>query len=377
MNGQDSFIQVKIDYVQYMMQVYKVMAYDEATTGILFSLLIESPNYLTSKTLETFTGFAGSTISETLSKIKTSMGDFPILVTKKPNDRTKYYYTPVSFEYFMKRNFLIMMEATELSLDFIPSLVARLDALSVSPASSDSIAYIRETMIFFYSAVYYYNEIFGKTPALLEELLSNPDFDPNFTALAKQVEIPPFQAISVPENDSLLNIKRSFILKMKNLSKELLGGNEELIATFLVLILENDPITQDEIMRIGESSRAPVSRALAVMEELKIVQISKKPGDRKKYYKSVSKLQDYGGGKLTRVLGYYSQIQMMMRTKFLPDLEKVEPRGNEEMKEKEKIRKFFEENLYFFEIFISFSKSMHVSLGEELKKYIASIKNKS
>jgi DNA-binding transcriptional regulator GbsR (MarR family) len=159
---------------------------------------------------------------------------------------------------------------------------------------------------------------------------------------------------------------------MKNLSKDLLGGNEELIATFLVLILEYDPITQDEIMKIAESSRAPVSRALTVMEELKILQISKKPGDRKKYYKSVTNLQNYGSGKLQRVLGYYSQIQMMLRTKFLPDLEKVEPSGIEEKQEKKKLRKFFEENIYYFDVFVNFSKSIHVALGDALKKYMES-----
>ncbi len=371
MNTEDAFIQIKIDYIQYMVQVYKLMAYDEATIGILYSLLIESPNYLTSKDLETLTGFDGSTISETLSKIKTSMGDFPILYTKKPRDRTKYYYTPVSFEFFMKRNFLLLMKATDLSLDFIPHLVARLDALSVSSAS---ITHMRETIVFFYSAVYYYNEIFGKTPALLEEMLKNPDFDPNFSALAKEVKIPPLQTYSVPENDKLVDIKQTFISNMMNLSRELLGGNEELITTFLVLLLENEPITQDEIMEIGESSRTQVSRALAMMEELKIVETSKKPKDRKKYYKSATNLQDYGGGKLKRVLGYYSQIQMMMRTKFLPDLEKIEPREEMEEKEKTKLKEFFEDNLYFFNIFISFSTSMHKALGEALKNYMESMK---
>ena len=162
---------------------------------------------------------------------------------------------------------------------------------------------------------------------------------------------------------------------MKNLSKDLLGGNEELIAAFLVLILEHEPVTQDEIMMIAETSRAPVSRALAMMEELKIVQITKKSGDRKKYYKSVTNLQDYGGGKLTRVLSYYSQMQMMMRTKFLPDLEKIEVKENKEQEEKLKLKLFFEENLHFFDIFISFSKSMHLALGEELKNYMISIKS--
>jgi DNA-binding transcriptional regulator GbsR (MarR family) len=355
-----------------MMQVYKVMAYDEATIGILYSLLIESPKYLASKDLETLTGFAGSTISETLSKIKTSMGDFPILFTKKPKDRTKYYYTPISFEFFMKRNFLLMTEATELSLDFIPPLVARLGALSDSSAS---IAHMRETIVFFYSAVYYYNEIFGKTPALLEEILKNPDIDLNLSALAKEVKVPPFQTYSIPESDNLLAIKQTFISSMMRLSSELLGGNEELIATFLALMLENEPITQNEIMKIGKSSRTQVSRALAMMEEVKIVEISKKPGDRKKYYKSASNLQDYGGGKLKRVLGYYSQIQMMMQTKFLPDLEKIDPNGKVEEQEKIKLKLFFEENLHFFDVFVSFSTSMHEALGKALKKHMESLKN--
>jgi DNA-binding transcriptional regulator GbsR (MarR family) len=376
MTNGDPFIQLKIDYIQYMIQIYTVMAYDEETTGILFALLIEKPNYLTSKRLEILTGFEESIILETLSKIKTMMGDFPILHTKKPEDTTKYYYMPISFKDFMKRNFLIMMEATELSLDFIPSLISRLKALSDSSntkESSASIQHIRETMIFFYSAVYYYNEIFGKAPALVEELLKNPNFDPNFTALAKKVKIPPFEALPVPNNDSLLDIKRTFISNMKNLSKELLGGNEELVATFLVLILEFEPITQDEIMEIGESSRASVSRVLAVMEELKIVKISKKPGDRKKYYKSVTNLQNYGSGKLQRVLGYYSQIQMMIQKKFLPDLERVVPSGVKEEQEKVKLMKFFEQNLYYFGIFTNFSKSMHEALGDALKKHMESL----
>jgi DNA-binding transcriptional regulator GbsR (MarR family) len=298
------------------------------------------------------------------------MGDFPILHTKKPQSRTKYYYTTADFESFMKRNFLIMMETTELSLDFIPSLVVRLNALSESSAS---IKHIHETMTFFYTAVYFYNEIFGKTPVLLEKILKKPDFDPNFPALAKEVRVPPFQTQSVPDNDNLLNIKRAFISKMKSLSRDLLGGNEELIATFLVLILEYEPITQDEIMKIGESSRAPVSRALAVMEELKLIQISKKPGDRKKYYKSVTNLQNYGTGKSQRVLGYYSQIQMMIRTKFIPDLEVVEPSGIDEKQEKDKLREFFKENLHYFDVFVNFSKSIHEALGDALKKHMESL----
>ena len=147
MNTEDPFIQLKIDYVQYMMQIYSIMAYDETTTGILYSLLIEKPNYLTSKYLELLTGFSASTISETLSKLQSLINEFPIIKTKKPKDRTNYYYTTVSFEDFMKRNFLIILKTTEMSLDFIPPLMSRLDAL---PNSTAAINHIRETLVFFY-----------------------------------------------------------------------------------------------------------------------------------------------------------------------------------------------------------------------------------
>ena len=68
-------------------------------------------------------------------------------------------------------------------------------------------------------------------------------------------------------------------------------------------------------------------------------------------------------------------MQMMMRTKFLPDLEMIEVKGKQEQKEKAKLKLFFEENLHFFDVFISFSKSMHLALGEELKNYMKSIKS--
>ena len=65
MENNDPFIQIKIDYVQYMMQVYSVMAYDETTTGILFALMLE--NYLTADDLETLTGLSKPTITKAIA----------------------------------------------------------------------------------------------------------------------------------------------------------------------------------------------------------------------------------------------------------------------------------------------------------------------
>jgi len=369
MRTTDVFIQVKIDYVQYMMQIYKLMAYDETTTGILFALMLE--NYLTVDNLEILTGFSKPTIKKTLSRISNIYSDFPILQTKKPHDRKKYYYCPITFDIYVKQSFLSVMTASELSLEFIPELLSRLDALS---PQSPSILHIRRVFVYLYTAIYYYKEVFGKSEDLLEQMLKNPDDLPEFSTIVKEIQFTPRHHVDVPEVDSLLSIKRDFISNMLELSTELIGGENELISVFLALFLENEPITQDDLMTVTDSSRTKVSQALTMMEELNVIQIVKKAGDRKKYYKGASSMEEYGKGKLGRVQGYYAQIQMMMQTKFLPDLEKIGALEEEEKQEKERLQKFFQDNIYYYSIFIRFSTAMHQSIGDELQKVANAVK---
>ena len=368
MENTDPFIQIKIDYVQYMMQLYNVMAYDETITGILFALMLE--NYLTADDLEVLTGLSKPTINKALLRISTMFSEFPIIQTKKPHDRKKYYYCPLSLEPYIKHNFLAIMTASEISLSFIPNLLSRLDALS--PQTS-SIAYIRRTILYLYVAIYYYNETFAKVEPLIDRMLQEPDYVPDFSTLLKDIQ---FQ-LSTQEleiEDTLLDIKRDFISNMLELSSELIGGENELISVFLAMFLEDEPITQDELITVTRSSRTKVSQALSKMEELNIVRIIKKPGKRKKYYKGVAvSLEEYGVGKLGRVQGYYAQIQMMMQKKFLPELENITITNESEKKEKERLTQFFKDNIFYYSVFIRFSTAMHEAMRLELQKVMESI----
>ena len=361
MEPTDPFIQLKIDYVQYMMQLYNVMAYDETTTGILFALMIE--NYLTADDLEILTGLSKPTITKALSRISIMFSEFPVIQTKKPQDKKKYYYCPLSLEPYIKHNFLAVMTASEVSLEFIPKLLSRLNALS--PRRS-AITHVWRTLLYLYVAIYYYKEIFTKCEPLIDQMLQNADYSPDFPSLLKEIQF----NLSLPEievkDDSLLNIKRDFITNMLELSSELIGGEVELISVFLAMFLENEPITQDEIMLVTRSNRTKVSQALSKMEELNVVKVIKKTGDRKKYYKGAPSLEDYGVGKLGRVQGYYAQIQMMMQKKFLPELERITV--TEEKKEKDRLTKFFEDNIFYYNVFIRFSTVMHEAMREELQK---------
>ncbi|MFX1516823.1 MAG: hypothetical protein ACFFC6_10960 [Promethearchaeota archaeon] len=363
MEPTDPFIQLKIDYVQYMMQLYNVMAYDETTTGILFALMIE--NYLTADDLEILTGLSKPTIAKALSRISIMFSEFPVIQTKKPHDKKKYYYCPLSLEPYIKYNFLAVMTASEISLEFMPRLLSRLDALS--PRTS-AITHVWRTLLYLYVAIYYYSEIFTKCEPLIDQMLQNADFTPDFSSFLKEIQF----NLSLPEieanDDTLLDIKRYFITNMLELSSEIIGGEQELISVFLAMFLEDEPITQDEIMLVTRSNRTKVSQALSKMEELNVVKVIKKTGDRKKYYKGAPSLEDYGVGKLGRVQGYYTQIQMMMQKKFLPELVKITVTEEKEKKEKERLTKFFEENIFYYDVFIRFSTAMHTTMREELQK---------
>jgi DNA-binding transcriptional regulator GbsR (MarR family) len=252
-------MQIKIDYVSYMTQTFKVMAYDEIITSILYALMVEGEKYLTQEDLEQLTGFSRSSISDALSKVSVITQDFPIFQTRKPGDKKKYYYCPISFEEYVKRSFLITADVSKMSMAFLPELTNRLNALS---PQTPSIKYVKRVLIYFYAAISYYEHIMKKPNEFLDNMFNDPDYEPNFTDFINKIQIILPQGGSIPSNDTFNQIKLDFITRMISMSTELLGGNEELISVFLALILEKEPVTQDELIKLTGASRSNVSRAL-------------------------------------------------------------------------------------------------------------------
>lgn len=366
-NIDSHLMQVKIDYVSYMTQIFKVMAYDEIITSILYALMVEGEKYLTQEDLEFLTGFSRSSISDALSKITVITQDFPIIQTRKPGDKKKYYYCPTSFADYVRRSFLVTANVSKLSMEFLPELINRLNAIS---PQTPSILNVKRIFIYLFAAISYYELIMKKSNEFLDEMFDDPDYEPNFSVLINKTQINLPKGGTIPSNDTLDQIKRVFITKMISMSTELLGGNEDLIAAFLALMIEKDPVTQDELIKLTGSSRSNISRVLSIMVDLKILDITKKQKDRKKYYKSKTSFEDYGLGKLKRVQGYYAQIQMMMQKKFLPDLKKIDPPSESDKKEKERLINFFQDNISFFNIFITFSNAMHSAVQKELAIFV-------
>jgi DNA-binding transcriptional regulator GbsR (MarR family) len=352
-----------------MIQIFKLMAYEETITGILFALMIEGGKYLTQEDIEYMTGFSRSTISEALSKVTIITQDFPIYYTRKPGDKKKYYYCPITFKEYVTRAFLVTSDASKLSMDFIPGFLDRLNDLS---PQTPSITYVKRFLVYMYTATCYYERIMLKSDDFLDTMFDDPSYEPNFRELIDKITITIPEGGYIPSNDTSHQIKQEFIRKMTSLSTELLGGNEELISVFLALMLEKDPVTQDELINMTGSSRSNVSKVLTMMEELNILEVIRKPKIRKKYYKSNTTIEEYGLGKRKRVQSYYAQIQMMMQKKFLPDLEQIELISEEDKAEKDRLIIFFNENFNFFSIFIRYSNAMHTTVQKVLKEFVDS-----
>ena len=355
----DPFIQLKIDYVQFMMQIYKLMAYDETTIGILFSLMLE--NYLTVDELETLTGFTKPTLIKAVTRISNIYNETPILQTKKPASRKKYYYCPLSLELYLKQSFISFTAATDIHLS---EFISRLKSLSQTP----DVIYIQRTLFFLQTTIFYYRHMMKAAGDYLDNLLNDPQIKIDFLPILDDLEPPVIEAVDINKDDNLLKIKQGFIQKMLETAQDLVIGNEDSIKVFLALFLEFEPVTQDKIIKVTKVNRTQVSQTLTMMEELKVLQVIKKEGDRKKYYKSVSRIEDYGTGKLGRVQGYYNQIQRMMEQKFIPDLEMIKQISEQDKKEAARLRKFFESNIYYYGIFIKFSTNLHESIGKKLKE---------
>ncbi|WP_455140641.1 hypothetical protein [Candidatus Hodarchaeum mangrovi] len=358
----DPFIQLKIDYVQFMMQIYKLMAYDETTIGILFSLMLE--NYLTVDELETLTGFTKPTIIKAVTRISNIYDETPILQTKKPISRKKYYYCPLSLELYLKQSFLSFTEATDINLS---EFISRIKSLS--PKTPD-IIHIESVLSYLQTAIFYYRYMMKAAGDYLDKLLDDPQISIDFLAVLDNIKPPLIEPVLINKDETILNIKQGFIQKMVETAQDLIVGNEDSIKVFLALFLEAEPVTQDKIIKVTKVNRTQVSQTLTMMEELKVLQVIRKEGDRKKYYKSASRIEDYGTGKLSRVQGYYSQIQRMMEQKFIPDLEKIKQLTEKDKKEATRLRKFFESNIYYYGIFIKFSTNLHESIGKKMREII-------
>lgn len=334
-------LQLKINYLNYMKQV---LNWNEPNlTSILFALLMER-DYLTQDDLIKLTGLSRAAVSETLTTITSTNSIYPVLKTKKPNDKKNYYYCPMDFEHYMQALIANALETTDVNIQYLPELIARIDSLKNQNSKA---SHIRKILVFYLSVTIYYKEITqqfkDEWKEFLKDELYKTKIDEKLSLLTKQLD-DEMDKIDYPKvtiaNDSIENIERDFIEKSIE-SQNSLGRRRELSTILHTLILESDPITQDDIINLTGYSRSTISESLGFLVKANIVSIVKKPKDRKKYFKQKLNLSEYSATRFQMALQAISRIETMIRTEFIPALKQLNIPENQ----KKHYNSFFLQNI--------------------------------
>jgi DNA-binding transcriptional regulator GbsR (MarR family) len=356
--GEQSLLQLKIDYLAFMEQVHGALGFEPNLISILFSLLMEG-GYITQDRIMELTGFSRTTVSETLKKLTDPSSSFPVLATRRPGDRRKFYYCPLGIDDYVMTFFTSASAASDFSEEILHEMLARLDTLG---SEAPEALHVKKFFSYLLGVLILIKDLLDYQRIHIERFSKDPNYVPKFTeeafaALKREHPEPPARTFRPRKNDTLLEIKREYIRETLEHASPI-GRRREIGAISLALILSADPATQEEIMEVTGYSRSTVSENLAKIEEMNVLNVVKKPGDRKKYYRSMVKLGGYGTQKFQSQRSGYGQIGRMIEGRFLPELGKIpgSPPGKERMEcflnENIRAYNFILENVIFLQDFM-------------------------
>ncbi len=339
--NEQSLLQLKIDYLAFMEQVHGALGFEPNLISVLFSLLLEG-DYITQDRIIELTGFSRSTVSETLKKLTDPSSSFPVLATRRPGDRRKFYYCPLGIDEYVMTFFTSATAASDFSEEILHEMLERLDAMG---SETPEALHVRKFFGYLLGALILIQDLLEYTRMHMERFAEDPDYVPKFTdegivSIEKERLEPMARRFRSRKNDTLLDIKREYIRETLEHASPV-GRRREIAAVSLALILNADPMTQEEIMEVTGYGRSTVSENLAKIEEMNVLSVVKKPGDRKKYYKTTIKLDGYGTQKFQIQRHGYGQIGRMIEERFLPELRKI-PGSSPG---KEKMKRFLDENV--------------------------------
>lgn len=359
--SQSPFIDMKRNYLIFMEQT--LTWFDSNLVRILFALLMEGEALDQNQIIE-LTELNRATVSETLSRLTDSTSKFLVLQKRKKGERKKYQCPQKLAAYF--RTLLIEgLEVTKFSLEQVPLLIHRLDAL---PSQNPEILRVRRFLneywevsnYFHFTVTYFQNHVekFVKNPDSISQLIgkisSNDTKNFNFPS-------PKYDLIS---GDSLERIKKDFLEDQAVNQSAAVGKKKELVMIGLLFFLEEKPLTQDYIIRITGYSRSTISVALKTLIRLNILQVIKKRKDRRKYYQLKYTLTENLFNTVKQFQNIFSHAKEIIQVQFQSNLEKIEGNGG-----KVKYLTFLEENIRFFELFEDYTNACTHILQEFLSKH--------
>ncbi len=361
-----SLVTIKRNYLNFMEQT--LTWFDSSLIRILFSLLMEKKP-LTQEELIALTDLNRATVSDTLSKLTGSNSKFLVLQSRRKGERKKRYHCPQDLSVYFNSLLIEGLELTKISSEHIPEYLARLNALKNQNSDKTNFKrflqdYQRVTTYFHVAVTFFQKNLsnYADNPSLIPDHIEK--------TLITDVSITNESNLNYLDrpNDSLDIIKRDFITSEASNQYATVGKRKELVTIGLLFFIEGKPITQNHISKITGFSRSTVSTTLSDLVQLNIIQVLKKPKDRKKYYESKYTLVE----NLLSTIRVMNQIFLKSKTvvndQFLANIEDI--KGLKE--EKDKLKTFMIENIQFFDLFIDYTRACSDVVNKLLSEYAVS-----
>ncbi len=318
--------EIKQDFIEFMEITHIGQLYPKSFFGVLMALFIEE-NPTTQDRIETLTGYSKTIVSQSLQSLQKHV---PITVVNRPGTRKNFYSIELSRKEFMILFLRLIMDAYQDKTDFIPPLI---DKISPYLQKNARFSIFRHFLEQFYKMSKLYLKIIAETAEDLthlirtgqiraERILNHQLFDaPENLEFIKELMSPARIPPKIPENaqidEKLLTIYAQlkdeyYRLFRLNLSS---GESQVLVARSIIgteLLLENRPLTQEEIENATHLQRSIISEALNLLLAWNMVQLVKKKGDRRKYYVTLQSWDSRMIGKLRLNLKYTCTVKQKL-----------------------------------------------------------------
>jgi DNA-binding transcriptional regulator GbsR (MarR family) len=289
---------IKKEFIHNMEEKHSGFLFPKKFFGCMMAVFIEQVP-ITQDRIEELTNYSKTTISQMLTLIQMK---FPLKQIKKPGIRKKYYTIDITTRKFMFSIFMMIIDSYREKVEFMPLLIEEIQPYSLKHPKFDTLKLFLENYYKFSSL---YMKLLLETTEELRILVDTGQINTselsNFNILSSPEHQSKIQLLLNPPNNSKSftdqQIREPILLEQYNHFKQLFfqkfrenltySGSQKAMARAIIgteLLLEQRPLTQKEIEKATNFQRSTISDTLKLLLKIKMIELVKRPGDRKKYY---------------------------------------------------------------------------------------------
>jgi DNA-binding transcriptional regulator GbsR (MarR family) len=289
---------IKKEFVNFMEEKHSGFLFPSKFFGCMMAVFIEQEP-ITQDRIEELTDYSKTTISQMLTLIQMK---FPLKQLKKAGIRKKFYHIDIPTRRFMLSVLEMIIDSYKDKIDFMPPIIEEIQPFTRKHPKFETLKLFLENYYKFSSL---YMQLLSDTTKELSDLVD--------TGQINTTELSNYNIFSSPEHQAkiqfLLNplnkpksftdqqiIDPSLLVKYSYFKEKFFqkfrenltySGSQKAMARAIIgteLLLEQRPLTQEEIEKATNFQRSTISDTLKLLLEINMIQLVKRPGDRKKYY---------------------------------------------------------------------------------------------